>query len=383
MLDLEEKLIRMCKDEEFDLANAGLIASGIRDKGGLDFYLDKFNGLVLSIAADSRVSSAETDVKKAQAVFDWLWESKPKRDDSASRLTDALDNQLSNREQVGDCMGLTLLYNSICQRLGISMKAVWTVRHIYSAMDTEKGIIPVENTMRYGFGNGLGVGIVIGNQQLIQRFLLRQAFDYKEAKDHKQAFSLTEIALRINPETAVGSSLTDLAKELGDLGIAIKSYRQILREHPDSYEVMENLAQALEQRHKKGDSSIAIGLYRGAIKLREQKDNSSAFDFYRLGYLYIKVKKYKEASDSLRRAVELEPQNDFYHQLLGDSLKARKIYPEAIAAYQKSLELDPDGHLAKLGLSEAKFGFTVQRLFTFVNPHYHLRKIIAYLSQSD
>ena len=41
MLSLEEELIAMCRDEEFDLATAGFIASGIKEDD-LASYLQNF-----------------------------------------------------------------------------------------------------------------------------------------------------------------------------------------------------------------------------------------------------------------------------------------------------------------------------------------------------
>ncbi len=383
MPDLDEELIGMCRTEKFDLAATGFIASGIRNRDELESYLVKFGELVAIIGSDEKVNNAKTDVDKAEAVFNWLWVSKPNRYNSAPRLTEALDNQLSDSEEVGDCMGLTLLYNSVCQRLGIDMNAVWTIRHIYSAMDVGEEINPIENTSRDGFGNGSGIGKVIGNQQFIQRFLIRLAYDYKEAERYKDAFSLDEIALRINPKTADANSLFELAQKIGDLNMAIASYQRILAEYSDSYEVMVELAQSLEKRNNCGDLVTAIFLYENALKLGKQSDHSLAFSHSCLSRLYMKIKDFKAASVSLQKALELEPDNAYYWQLRGDSFKKQKMYPEAIIHYRKSLKLESDNFLAQSDLSEARFGFALQKVVNFINPVYHAQKVIAYFSTNS
>lgn len=401
MLDLEEKLIGMCKTDRFDLATAGFIASGIREKEELDSYLNRFEGLVSSIFSDIResfsrfeystsfsysdaqVRNAKINAFKAEAVFNWLWNSKPKRSkkpksgNRAVILTDVLDNQLSDKEEVGDCMGLTSLYNSICQRLGIDVKAVWTTGHIYSVIENDRSLIPIENTLEEGFNEGCRKGVIIDNSQLIQRFLIRQASDYKKAENYREAYLLEEIALRINPKTADASSLFYLAEHLEDLNMAITSYQKILGEHPNSYEIMGQLAQSLNERNTGEDSLKAIALYDKVIKLKKETGCSSAYDYFCLGIIYLKNKKFDDATIEFQMATELEPEDAHYHKLLGDSLKGQEKYTEAITHYRRSLELEPDHGLVEYCLNDS-IKLASQRRIN-LNPVYHLRKVINYL----
>ena len=91
---LEKKLIKMCKSDDFDLAEAGFIISEVRDEKELSDYMAKFDGLCSKIADDPAVKSASDKVEKAEAIFDWFWNSKSERYNGVYRLTDVLDNQL-------------------------------------------------------------------------------------------------------------------------------------------------------------------------------------------------------------------------------------------------------------------------------------------------
>lgn len=52
--------------------------------------------------------------------------------------------------------------------------------------------------------------------------------------------------------------------------------------------------------------------------------------------------KWKEAEAEYRKAVQLDPTNDGYHNDLGDALQAQARYAEAEAEYREASKLDPD-----------------------------------------
>lgn len=65
------------------------------------------------------------DREKGKAIFDWLWTNKPKRYQRLAnfRLTQVIEAQLREKEEtVGNCLGLTLLYNVLCQRFGLKIR---------------------------------------------------------------------------------------------------------------------------------------------------------------------------------------------------------------------------------------------------------------------
>jgi len=359
MANLEDKLVSMCQQDGFDLAEAFFIASGIRDERELASYMQKFEGLCSTISEDPKVKSASNKVEKAKAIFDWLWESKPDRYNSCNKLTDALDNQLSKeKKSVGDCGGLTSLYNSICQRFGISVLSVHAAEHIYSVLTMDDGnLLVIENTNKDGFGNGSDRGLIQNNKQFVQAFLDNLSHRYQSENDNERAFIQDKLALKIDPDE---SWRVDSLKSAGDSKVSwdtvVDAYREILEMHPNSFGVLFYLARSLEHRNKEWDTFEAMKLYKRALDTEEADTKPEASLTHNcLGLKYVKMKKYSLAQMHFQKSIKLEPDNDFSWQLLGEVLAKRGKYHEAIKAYEQSLKLEPDGNcLATFGIGDAK-----------------------------
>jgi len=97
---------------------------------------------------------------KARALFDWLWSTKPDRNESGGtfRLTRVIDAQLAPRgAKVGNCLGLTLLYNVVAQRLGLDVQAVYLeavagrLSHVISMLVSGQKRTDIDNIFPDGF----------------------------------------------------------------------------------------------------------------------------------------------------------------------------------------------------------------------------------------
>ena len=148
---------RLFETDEPDLAWRALVASGIGNQGELDSYMGKIDMLCKDIEPALPV---DDDLHRAQALFDWLWAAKPKRYEFQGnfRLTHVLDAQLDPKAvTVGNCLGLTLLYNVLAERFGLNMRAVYLEQahgresHVFSIMDTGQATIDIDNIFPYGF----------------------------------------------------------------------------------------------------------------------------------------------------------------------------------------------------------------------------------------
>jgi tetratricopeptide (TPR) repeat protein len=140
-----------------DLAWGALIASGVKSSVDLDSYLAKLNVLYQQAAPEI---TAGSKLKKAEALFNWLWANKPNRYQYQGnfRLQDVLDAQLDpSAERVGNCLGLTVLYNSLAQRYGLDMKAVYLeeapgrLSHVFSTLVSGNTTIDIDNIFPFGF----------------------------------------------------------------------------------------------------------------------------------------------------------------------------------------------------------------------------------------
>ncbi len=158
---LEESLLEDARDGKLDigLGRAAFIASGVQSEAEVDRFVGKVDRLCDEIVAELALAESE-EVEKAKAIFDWLWEKKPDRYQSGGsfRLTDVVDAQLSEKPgAVGNCLGLTILYNVLGQRFGLNLKAahldhVWgRGPHDLSVLYTKAGTVDIENISKYGF----------------------------------------------------------------------------------------------------------------------------------------------------------------------------------------------------------------------------------------
>jgi tetratricopeptide (TPR) repeat protein len=87
----------------------------------------------------------------------------------------------------------------------------------------------------------------------------------------------------------------------------------------------------------------AIGNYDKALAQYEnivQKINLHVLAKYELGRLYLKLKKYDAARLVFSELAENNNLNPEYFYYLGESLKELNLFPEGIAAYKKSVQLD-------------------------------------------
>jgi len=151
---LEKKLFSAAQP---DLAWGTLIASGVKNQRDLENYLTKIDKLYEQL---QRQIPARAELQKAETLFDWLWAGKPNRYQyqGSFRLMDVVDAQLDpSVERVGNCLGLTVLYNALAQKCGLEMKAVYLEEahgrrsHVFSTLVRGNITIDIDNIFPNGF----------------------------------------------------------------------------------------------------------------------------------------------------------------------------------------------------------------------------------------
>jgi len=136
------------------LPQAAFIASGV-NSSQLQEYMKKFYDMITDLR--DRVKRHD-QVKDAEIIFNWLWKKNPYRYELEGhfRFTQVVDAHLDETERVGNCLGLTMLYNSLAQELNLSIKAAHLDNfmgrpHVFSILYTEMSMIPIENIFTDGF----------------------------------------------------------------------------------------------------------------------------------------------------------------------------------------------------------------------------------------
>jgi len=158
---LERELFEGEKGErEIDLAQGALLASGVETVKELNRYLEKIDRLCQRIAeALLDLPPNASDSEKARGIFNWLWQEKTHRYEYGGnfRLTHVLDAQLGGEEKVGNCLGLTVLYNILAQRFGLEVKAAHLEDafglgpHLFTVLYAGERVIDIENIFPDGF----------------------------------------------------------------------------------------------------------------------------------------------------------------------------------------------------------------------------------------
>lgn len=132
-----------------------LKASRITNEQGIEFWSNS-----LELLEKNLCPLPESKRGKAKTLFQYLWQCKPFRYLSGGnfRLTDVIDAQLDPlAKHVGNCLGLTLLFNALAKQLGLQVAAIHMEDafnrgpHVLSLVYTEEGPLQVENILPDGF----------------------------------------------------------------------------------------------------------------------------------------------------------------------------------------------------------------------------------------
>ena len=142
----------------FNLERDALIASGLREENRIAKYHGKLGSLSKQFVAQGNMHSSV--LIRARELFDWLWKDNSSRylRQGNYRLNQVIDAQRKEgTSAVGNCQGLTLLYNCLLRRIGIKAKAVYLDNafgkgpHVFTLLKTDNSTIDIENILPVGF----------------------------------------------------------------------------------------------------------------------------------------------------------------------------------------------------------------------------------------
>jgi tetratricopeptide (TPR) repeat protein len=194
----------------FDLEEEALLASGLQEARLIGEYKNELGRLYHEF--DREMKPSPDYVTVARTLFDWLWAQKPSRHElgGSYRLNEVIDSQLSKEgEEVGNCLGLTLLYNCLLRRAGIVAGAVHLENafergpHVLSTLLIGDSIIDIENSLSHGFDYKEHLNNpsrhVWGDRELVADIYLSRGNDYFELSNYDQALASYETTISLNP----------------------------------------------------------------------------------------------------------------------------------------------------------------------------------------
>jgi len=187
-----------------------LMASGIINIKLQVLFDNKLNQILVPFLALNNLPSRPLAV--AKGLFEFLWEEKPLRyrPHGNYRLNAVIDAQLSpNVQAVGNCLGLTLLYNCLLRKLGMVAKALYLDSafdrgpHVLSLLSVGDTLIDVENILPGGFDyqghRNNPSREVWGEQELVADIYLSSGNQSFLDGAYARALKNYEQALELNP----------------------------------------------------------------------------------------------------------------------------------------------------------------------------------------
>lgn len=193
----------------FDFFKEALIASGVKNED-LILYDIKLDYLYKKFIKEADYPSESWSM--AKALFSYLWLKKPNRYKPHGnwKLNEVIDAQLSEESiAVGNCLGLTILYNSLLKKMGLDPFALYLDNafgigpHVLTIIEIDNNSIYVENIFPNGFdykGHSLECnGTRWAERELIADIYLSLGNENFEKGNYIKSMEAYEKAIEFNP----------------------------------------------------------------------------------------------------------------------------------------------------------------------------------------
>jgi len=350
-------------DEEIDLATTILILSKEWDASfGVTGYLKEIDRIALELAA--RISPGDPPERIVSLINQYLFEENTYSvagfdlmyDPEMSALTCVIETKQ------GDCLGLSVLYLALTERLRLPFYGVALPGHIFVRYDDGEKRINIETTDK-------------GRRSEDSYYEKKYMMLYPTYR--KYNFYLRNLSKR----ELIGSFLNNLGIAYSDKGMyeeAISKLKRAIEIIPDCEGVYNNLGIAYLG---KGMHDEAIVEFKRALEI-----SSSYAEVHRgLGIAYCNKAMYGEAIVELTKALAINPDDAHAHYVLGMTYYRKGTYNEAIAELKRALEINPDYAEAhyELGLTYyekgmydeeiAEYKKAIESSPGYFDPHYNLR----------
>jgi len=194
----------------FDLTTEAFRASGLQGGKEVSSYRDKLDHLFKQFAA--KVPPSSNPLTNARFLFNWLWMTKPARYRPSGhfKLNDVIDAQMSqDRRDIGNCLGLTVFYNCLFQKMGIQAEVLYLEMafgrgpHVLTLLRTEQSQIDIENILSDGFDYRGHLNIPRrvrwSDKELVADIYLSQGNESFEKCKYSDALKNYDMAIHLNP----------------------------------------------------------------------------------------------------------------------------------------------------------------------------------------
>ena len=194
----------------FDLEIEALIASGIVEDDRIAEYVRKLDNLQQKFIREMK--HRHDPLSTAKALFEWLWVKKPAGyvPHGHFRLHHVIDSQLrEDTTTVGNCLGLSLLYNCLLRRAGIDTEALYVEDafgigpHVLTVLKTKESMVDIENILPGGFDYKGHINdpsrTKWSDKELVADIYHSMGNECYERDKYKDALTYYEKAIALNP----------------------------------------------------------------------------------------------------------------------------------------------------------------------------------------
>ena len=333
-MDFEEKLIQDIKTgNSVSLERGLLIISGLKTEGEIEAYTQKldqiYNGFIEKLTSKSPVSlSTLRDymaASMAKSLFEYLWNTKPRRCDGNFLLTDVIDAQLDPdvNQKVGSCVGLTALFTVLGLREGLNLTILVSDSHMVNRLRVDDTIYNVDNTDSLGFDYSIDEKdfLEYPSIMILANVLNSRGMDQEGRENFEQAEADYNKAIEINPEYANAyNNRGNIKAKQADYNGAIEDYNRAIELNSQFVEAYCNRGITKENL---GDHYEAMEDFDRAIEI-----NSEYIDGYlRRGMLRQDSGDYAGAIRDFDRVIEIEPESK--DRIVGYKERAERLQKSA------------------------------------------------------
>ena len=315
-MDLEEKLIQdISSGKSVSLERGLLIISGLKTEGEIETYTEKLDqiheGFIERQISKSPLSpaSARRYMTRSMAkwLFEYLWNTKPRRCNSNFLFTHVIDAQLNPdiHQKVGSCIGLTSLYTVLGLREGLDLTILVSDSHVLNRLRVDDTIDNIDNTDPQGFDCSIREEEFLEHPpvKLLANVLNARGMVKERAENLSEAKEDYEKATEVNPDYANAyNNRGNINSKQGDYVGAVEDYNRAIELSSQFIEVHCNRGMA---RENLADFSGALEDFDRAIELDSQYVDA----YFRRGHLKELLGDYSGAISDYDRVVEIDPQS--------------------------------------------------------------------------
>ncbi|MCG6917213.1 MAG: tetratricopeptide repeat protein [Deltaproteobacteria bacterium] len=313
----EEQLIQDIKaGNTVSLEKGLLIISGLHTEGEIETYKQKLaqihKGFIERLTSKSPLSLSSTRnymrTSMAKWLFEYLWNTKPRRCNGNFLLKDVIDAQLSPNinQKVGSCVGLTSLYTVLGLREGLNLTILVSGSHVVNRLTIDSNnLLNIDNTDSLGFDCQIKEEDFLEYPpvKLIANVLNSRGMAWERADNLERAKEDYEKAIEVNPDYANAyNNRGNIKSKQRDYGGAVADYNRAIGLNGLFVEAHFNRGIA---RENLGDLTGTIQDFSRAIEL----DSEYGDAYFRRGNVKERLGDYAGALSDFDRVLEIDPES--------------------------------------------------------------------------